>query len=80
MATYRLYHREKQEWLDVEAVSAQVACDEVDWALDDVWARERTPTVADPTSESGHRGGGWANVTCRELPAGAASNDEEVKA
>uniref|UniRef100_A0A6M3XYH8 Uncharacterized protein n=1 Tax=viral metagenome TaxID=1070528 RepID=A0A6M3XYH8_9ZZZZ len=65
--TYRLYHRIQKVSNDVEAESAQEACQKVGWYIADVWVRERTPVVADLTSESGHRGGGWKNVTPGEV-------------
>ena len=63
---YRLFHRVLKEWADVEANSAQEACENVGWLIGDVWVREWTPVVADSASESGHRGGGWRNITPRE--------------
>lgn len=67
MKTYRLYHRLQKRFEEVDAPSAQEACEEVGWVIADVWVRELTPVVSDPTSESGHRGGGWRNVTPRIL-------------
>lgn len=66
MKQYRLCHRSLKEFRDVEAESAQEACQTVGWLIGDVWVRELTPVVPDPTSESGHRGGGWKNITKRE--------------
>lgn len=66
MKTYRLYHRIQKVFRDVEAESAQEACDQVGWLIGNTWVRELTPVVSDSSSESGHRGGGWKNVTPRE--------------
>lgn len=67
MKVYRLYHRILKEFRDVTAKSAQEACEKVGWLIGDTWVRVKTPIVSDPSSESGHRGGGWKNVTPREL-------------
>ena len=67
MKQYRLYHRTLKEFRHEETESAQEACQKVGWLIGDVWVRELTPIVRDPTSESGHRGGGWKNVTPREI-------------
>jgi len=66
MKTYRLYHRVLREFRDVKAESAVEACNQVGWLIGDTWVRELTSVVADPSSESGHRGGGWKNVTPRK--------------
>lgn len=65
MKTYRLYHRIQERFEQVEAESAQEACQAVGWYIGDTWVREFTQVVKDPTAESGHRGGGWKNVTPR---------------
>lgn len=67
MKSYRLYHRVLKLFRDIEAESAQEACQQVGWYIADTWVRELTPVVSDPSSESGHRGGGWKNVTPREV-------------
>ncbi len=59
LKTYRIQNRVTKEWWNGEATSAQEACDKAGWPIGDCWIRERTPVVADPTAESGHRGGGW---------------------
>lgn len=66
MKTYRLYHRIQKEWREVKAESAQEACGQVGWLIGDTWVRELTPVFSDSSSESGHRGGGWKNVTPRD--------------
>jgi len=60
---YRLFHRQLKQFQDMTAASAQEACQQAGWLIGDVWVRELTPIVRDPTSESGHRGGGWRNIT-----------------
>lgn len=65
MKTYRIMHRGTGKFWDGEAGSAQEACEKAGWMIGDCWVRERTPRVADPTTESGSRGGGWKNVTGR---------------
>lgn len=67
MKKYRLYHRTLRQFKDTEADSAQEACQQFGWLIGDVWVRELTPMISDPKSESGHRGGGWKNVTPREV-------------
>ena len=67
MSEYRLYHRIEKRFKDVKAESAQEACDKVGWLIGDVWVREYTPVVSDPSSDSGHRGGGLRNITPREI-------------
>lgn len=63
---YRLYNRVQHIFKDVLADSAQEACQHYGWHIGNVWVREFTPVTHDPTSESGHRGGGWKNVTQKE--------------
>lgn len=65
MKHYRLYHRALMMFSDVGANSAQEACEKAGWLIGDVWVRELTPMVADPATESGHRGGGWRHITPR---------------
>jgi len=65
MGTYRFYHRNKKVFEEVTADSAQEACEKAGWLIGDVWVRERTPVVSDPSSWSGHRGGGWKDITHR---------------
>lgn len=77
MKKYRLYHRIKKEFRDVEAKSAQEACQAVDWYIADTCVRELTPVIHDPTSESGHRGGGWKNVTPRKVSHGEGGRHYE---
>lgn len=67
MKTYRLFHRGLKVFKEIEAESAQDACAEAGWFIADTWVRELTPRVSDPTTESGARGGGWKNVTPREV-------------
>ncbi len=67
MKTYRLYHRVAKMFRDVEADSAQEACDIIGWVIGDVWVREHTETRRDPHSDSGFRYPGWKNVTPREV-------------
>jgi len=64
--SYRLYHRTHKIFRDVKALSAQEACDKVAWLIGNTWVRVLTPVVHDPISESGHRGGGWKNITPME--------------
>ena len=33
------------------------------WLIGNCWVRERTPVRSDPSSDSGHAGGGWRNIT-----------------
>ena len=54
---YRLFHRVKREFRDIEAESAQEACEKVGWLIGDVWVRART---------QGQFAHGWSNVTKRE--------------
>lgn len=57
MKQYRLFHRVKKEFRDVEAESAQEACEQVGWLIGDVWVRVKT---------QGQYSHGWSNVTTRE--------------
>lgn len=66
MKPYRIMNRISKEWWEGEAESAQEACDQAGWFIGDCWVRNKTPVVSDPTSESGHRGGGWKT---EKLPA-----------
>lgn len=63
MKRYRLFHRITKTFQNIQAYSAQEACQKVGWLIGETWVRELTPTVHDPTSESGHSGGGWRNIT-----------------
>ncbi len=65
LKVYRLYHRSLNRFADQPAEAAEEACRLQGWELADVWAREWTPCVKDPTTESGHSGGGWRNITPR---------------
>ena len=67
MKTYRLFNRISGVFKEIQANSAQEACQAVGWYIADTWVREETPVVSDPTSDSGHRGGGWRNITKREV-------------
>lgn len=67
MKWYRLMHRGTKQFRDIEAASAQEACQAAGWLIGDCWVREHTETRPDPTSESGYRYAGWKNVTPREL-------------
>jgi len=67
MKQYRLYHRSKKEFADVIASSAAEACERRGWLIGDCWVRELTPVKKDTRSESGHSGGGWKNITPREV-------------
>lgn len=67
-STYRIFHRADRKFWDGVAESPQAACEKAGWAMDDCWVRVRTPVVDDPSTESGHRGGGWANVTTEKAP------------
>jgi len=55
---YRLYHRVKREFRDVEAESAQEACDKVGWLIGDVWVRVKT---------WGQYSHDWTNITKKEV-------------
>lgn len=64
MKTYRIMHRETGEFApDIEADSAQEACQKAGWLIGDCWVREKTETRRDPHSDSGFRYPGWKNVT-----------------
>lgn len=56
MKLYRLFHRITHEFRDVEAESAQEACDSVGWLIGDTWVREKT---------YGKYTHGWSNITRR---------------
>ena len=58
MIVYRLFNRITHEFHDVEAESAQEACQKVGWLIGDTWVRERT---------RGPHAHGWSNVTKREV-------------
>jgi len=62
MPRYRLMNRVTKQWWEGDADSAQQACQEAGWLIGNCWVRERTPVRDDPTSESGHRGGGWKTL------------------
>jgi hypothetical protein len=59
MNQYRLFHRVKREFRDIEANSAHEACEKVGWLIGDVWVRIQT---------RGQYSHGWSNVTKREVP------------
>lgn len=67
MKRYRIRNRVTGEWWEGGAGSAQEACKKAGWLIGDCWVREWTPVVSDPVSESGHRGGGWANIPSAEV-------------
>lgn len=67
MKDYRLYHRILKEFRNIEAESAQEACEQVGWVIGDVWVREHTETRRDPHSDSGLRYPGWKNITKSEV-------------
>ena len=56
MRIYRLFHRVLLEFRDVEAESAQEACEKVGWLIGDTWVREQSYGV---------HASGWRNVTRR---------------
>lgn len=58
MKLYRLFHRVLRQFKDVEANSAQEACETVGWLIGDTWVRERT---------WGPHRHHWSNVTKREV-------------
>jgi ParB family chromosome partitioning protein len=60
---YRLMLRSTRKFKDITAPSAQAACEEAGWLMGDCWVREFTKSDA----TKGLRGGGWANVTPRDL-------------
>ncbi|MBA7692206.1 hypothetical protein ES703_100769 [subsurface metagenome] len=68
MKKYRVFHRAQKLFSDQVATSAQAACSQAGWYIGDCWVRENTLVVIDLTSDSGHRGGGWKNVTSHEIP------------
>ena len=59
MKGYRLRHRITHESKDIEAGSAQEACQQVGWLIGETWVRERT---------WGAHAHGWRNVTKRDNP------------
>jgi len=77
MKTYRIIHRGSNELApDIEAASAQEACEKAGWLIGDCWVREKTGTLRDPHSDSGFRYSGWRDVTkakqqCTTCTAGA---------
>jgi hypothetical protein len=60
---YRLMLRSTKEFKDITAPSAQAACEQAGWLIGDCWVREFTKSDA----TKGLKGGGWANVTPREV-------------
>ncbi len=56
MKRYRLFHRVLEEFKDVEANSADEACQQAGWLIGDCWVREQT---------WGPHASGWRNVTGR---------------
>lgn len=62
MKTYRIQNRVTKKWWEGEAESPAAACKKAGWMFGFCWVRERTPVVPDPTSDSGHSGGGWKTV------------------
>ncbi len=56
MKLYRLFHRVLKKFRDVEADSAQEACQKVGWLIGDTWVREET---------RGQYANGWRNITRR---------------
>jgi hypothetical protein len=59
-------HRITKQLWEGPADSAQQACSQAGWLIGDCWVRERTPMVPDPTTDSGHAGDGWRNITKKE--------------
>jgi len=71
MHTYRIMNRLTKQWWEGDAESPQEACraagwQKAGWLIGDCWVRERTPVRSDPSSDSGHAGGGWRNITKKE--------------
>ena len=62
MKRYRIMNRITKEWWEGDADSAQEACQKAGWLIANSWVRERTPTRNDPSTESGHAGGGWKTL------------------
>lgn len=58
MKRYRLFNRITHEFRDVEAGSAQEACQSAGWFIGDTWVREET---------RGEHANGWRNITKREV-------------
>lgn len=58
MTLYRLFHRVKKIFQDIEAESAQEACQKVDWLIGDVWVRKLP---------RGKYANGRRNITKREV-------------
>ena len=56
MKRYRLMNRKTKEFRDVDAPSAQEACEKVGWLIGDTWVREET---------RGRYANGWKNITRR---------------
>ena len=52
MKKYRLYHRSHKLFKDIEAESAQEACEKAGWLIGDCWVRELTPIVSDPLPQN----------------------------
>ena len=67
MPTYRLMNRTTRQWWEGDAESAQEACQKAGWLIGNCWVRERTPVRSDPSTDSGHAGGGWRIITKKEV-------------
>lgn len=61
MKRYRLFHRGLREFRDLDAESAQEACQAVGWPIGDTWVREMS---------RGQYSIGWRNITKREVKHG----------
>ena len=59
MKRYRLMNRKTGEFRDIEANSAQEACQQAGWLIGDAWVREQT---------RGKYANGWKNITRRVAP------------
>ena len=67
MPTYRIMNRVTKQWWEGDAESAQEACQKAGWLIGNCWVRERTPVRSDPSTDSGHAGGGWRIITKKEV-------------
>jgi hypothetical protein len=67
MPTYRIMRRLTRQWWEGDADSPQEACDKAGWMIGNCWVRERTPVRSDPSTDSGYAGGGWRNITKKEV-------------
>ncbi len=58
MKRYRLFHRVQKTFQDIQAASAQEACQQIGWLIGDTWVREET---------QGKYANGWRNITRRKV-------------